>query len=65
MVLNAYNDTYITISYNINYGGGGGTLTLSPLNKNCSSSNKTSSYNKKIIRYSTRKCGSNIYYIEY
>lgn len=45
---------------------GGGTLTLSPLNKNCSSSNKTSSYNKKkIIRYSTRKCGSNIYYIEY
>lgn len=39
MVLNAYNDTYITISYNINYGGGGGTLTLSPLNKNCSSSN--------------------------
>lgn len=30
MVLNAYNDTYITISYNINYGGGGGNSHIIP-----------------------------------
>lgn len=65
MVLNAYNDTYITISYNINYGGGGELSHYPLLIKIVRPRTKHLHIIKKIIRYSTRKCGSNIYYIEY